>query len=185
MRMRKSARAFVAVAVVVAGLAAVSSIAGARGRSADARDPDRLAALAAMDEALAREDLPGAVQAWRRARELALRSRGWRGPAEAADAELRLAVAIDRVRESKPTARELFLVALFRARAEGAVEGALHAAEGFARLGDRDATVLALRLAEKVAARHDDGQDRARVRLAEERMLRPAAGGARPAQPGS
>jgi len=55
--MRSSARAFVVVAVVTAGLAAVSSIAGARSRSADARDPERLAALAAMDEALARHDL--------------------------------------------------------------------------------------------------------------------------------
>lgn len=96
---------------------AMSGIAIARSGSADTRDPARLAALAAMDETLARQDLAAAVQAWRQARELALRSRGWRGPAEAADAELRLAVAADRLRESKPTARELFLVTLFRARA--------------------------------------------------------------------
>ena len=115
--MRKSVRTFVVVAMVTAGLAVVSGIAIARSGSADTRDPARLAALAAMDEALARQDLAAAVQAWRQARELALRSRGWRGPAEAADAELRLAVAADRLRESKPTAHELFLVTLFRARA--------------------------------------------------------------------
>jgi len=179
--MRKSARAFVVAAMMLAGLAAVSGIAIARGRSVDARDPARLAALAAMDEALARQDLAAAVQAWRQARDLALRSRGWRGPAEAADAELRLAVATDRVRESKPTVRELLLVTLFRARGEGAVDGALRAAEGFARLGDRDAAVLALRIAE-TAARNED---RARVRLAGERMLLPPADLARPARPGS
>ena len=180
--MSKSTRALVIVAVVIAGLAAVSSIAGARGRSAVARDPERRAALAAMDEAIARRDLAAATQAWRQARELALRSRGWRGPAEAADAELRLALAADRMHESKPTARELLLVTLFRARAEGAVDGTLRAAEGFARLGDRDAAGLALRIAASVAERHGDGEDRARVRLAGERMLPPAA---RPIQPGS
>jgi hypothetical protein len=183
--MRSIARAFVVVAVMTAGLATVSSIAGARGRLTDARDPERVAALAAMDEALARQDRAAAVQAWRQARDLAFRSRSWRGAAEAADAELRLAAATDRVRESKPTARELFLVALFRARAEGAVDGVLHAAEGFARLGDRDAALLALRIADNAAARQGNGEDRARVRTAGERILLPAADLGRAAPPGS
>jgi hypothetical protein len=161
----------VVLAGVIAGLAALSSIAGGVStRSADTHDPERLAALAVMDEALARQDLPAAVQAWQQARQLALRSRGWRAPIEAADASLRLAVAADRVRESKPTARELLLVALFRARAEGATEGALRAAEGFARLGDRDAAQLALRIAANVATRHGEGADHDRVRLVSERI---------------
>ncbi|HEV8586064.1 MAG TPA: hypothetical protein VGT02_13940 [Methylomirabilota bacterium] len=183
--MSKSTRALVIVGVVVAGLAAVSSIAGARGRSADPRDPERRAALAAMDEALVRQDLQAATQAWRQARELALRSRDWRGPIEAADAELRLAAAADRVREARPTARELFLVALFRARAERSVDGVLRSAEGFARLGDTDAAVLALRIAESTAVKYGDGEERARVRLASERMMRPAADLTHRTQPGS
>ena len=108
-------------------------------------------------------------------RELGLRTRGWRGPAEAADAELRLAAVIERVDEAKRNARELWLVALFRARAEGAVDGALNAAEGFARLGDRDAAVLALRIADKLAARSGAEADRAHVRLVAERLALPAA----------
>ena len=183
--MHRSARPFVVVAIAIAGLAAVSSIAGARGRSAAALDPERLASLAAMDEALARQDFPAAVKAWRQARELALRSRTWRAPVEAAEAELRLAVATDRLREAKPMARELFLLALFRARVEGAPDGALRAADGFVRLGDRDAAVLALRIAETVAARHGDDEVRARVRAAADRILRPAADLTRSAQPGS
>src|SRR5439155_1479881 len=43
--MHRSARPFVVVAMAIAGLAAVSSIAGARGRSAAALDPERLASL--------------------------------------------------------------------------------------------------------------------------------------------
>ena len=121
--MRSRVRAFVVLAIAIAGLAALSSIAGARARSAEVRDPERLAALVAMDDALARGDVAAAVRAWRQARELGLRSRGWRGPADAADAELRLAAATDRVHAFKPTTRELFLVALFRARAAGAMTG--------------------------------------------------------------
>jgi hypothetical protein len=81
---------------------------------------------------------------------------------------------IDRVDEAKRNARELWLVALFRARAEGAVDGALNAAEGFARLGDRDASVLALRIADKLAARSGAEGDRAHVRLVAERLAHPA-----------
>jgi len=170
--MRKSARAVVVLAVVVAGLATLETVAGARVRSAETRDPERLAALTAMDEALARQDLSAAAQAWREARQLALRSRGWRAPVEAAEAELRLAAATNRLRESKPTARELLLLGLFRARAEHATEGALRVAEGFARIGDRDAAQLALRLAESVAEHSGDSADHARVRVVGERILR-------------
>ena len=173
--MRKSARAVVVLAVVIAGLATLETVAGARVRSADARDPERLAALTAMDDALARHDFAAAAQAWREARQLALRSRGWRAPVQAAEAELRLAAATDRVRESKPTARELLLVALFRARAERATDGALHVAEAFARLGDRDAAQLALRLAETVATRNGDSAGHARVRVVGERINRPGS----------
>jgi len=177
--MRSTARGFVVVALVIAGLAAVSTIAVARGRSAEVRDPERVAALVAMDEALARNDRPGAVRAWQQARELGLRSRGWRGPAEAAEAELRLAAATNRMAEARPHARELWLVALFRARAEGAVDGTLHAAEGFARLGDREAALLAVRIAENSAARHGGDTERARIRLLDEQLrhsdLTPAA----------
>jgi hypothetical protein len=170
--MRKPARAVVVLAVVIAGLATLETVAGARVRSADARDPERLAALTAMDEALARHDFAAAAQAWREARQLALHSRGWRAPAEAAEAELRLAAATDRVQESKPSAREMLLVALFRARAERATDGALRVAEAFARLGDRDAAQLALRLAENVATHHGDSADHARVRVVGERINR-------------
>lgn len=173
--MSKAAKVVVVAAVLIAGLAALETIAAARTRSVETRDPERLAALAAMDEALARQDFGAAVQAWREARQLSLRARGWRAPLEAADAELRLAAATGRLRESKPSTRELLLVALFRARAEGATEGALRVAESFARLGDREAAQLALRLAENVAARHGDGAEHARVRLVGEQIQRPAS----------
>jgi len=172
--MRSTARTLVAGAATIAGLAVLSSIAGAWGRATEVTDPERVAALTAMDAALSRNDAAAAVQAWRQARELGLRSRSWRGPADAADAELRLAAATSRLPQAKSSVRELLRVALFRARAEGAVDGVLHAADGFARLGDRDAALLALRIAENTAVRHGDVAEHARVRLLSERLLRSA-----------
>jgi len=173
-----------AVVALAIGLAAVSGIACARPRG-DAADPERRAALAEMDHAIARQDLVSAARAWKQARELGLRARGWQGPADAADATLRFAAAAHNGRDAAPVARELFLVSLFRARAEGSVDGTLRAAEGFVRLGDHDAAVLALRLADGVAARSGDSQAPARVRLASERLLRPAADLSRRAVPGT
>ena len=183
--MRSTARAFAVVALVIAGLAAISTMAVARGGSPEVADPERLAALTAMDQALARNDRAAAVKAWRYARELGVRSRGWRGPADAAAAELRLAVAMDRVDAVKRDARELFLIALFRARGEGAVDGVLQAAEGFARLGDGDAALLALRIADNTAARRGGEAERAQVRVVSERLRRPAAMPAVPVSSGS
>ena len=62
--MRSTARVVVVFSVMIAGLVALANMAGARGRLADARAQQRLAALAAMDAALARYDVPAAVQAW-------------------------------------------------------------------------------------------------------------------------
>jgi hypothetical protein len=172
------------VLALAVGFAAVSGIACARPRP-EANDPERRAALTTMDEAIARQDLGTAAQAWKQARELGMRARSWQGPAEAAEATLRFAAVADNTREAVPAARELFLVALFRARGEGSVDGALRAAEGFARLGDRDAATLALRLADGVAVRSGDIQAPSRVRLAGERLLRPATDLTRAAVPGT
>lgn len=171
--MSRGSRALVIVAAALAGLAAITSIAGARGRSEDAREASRLAALVAVDEAIARQDLAVATRAGRQARELGMRSRGWQGPMQAADAELRLGAA--GARDAAPMARELYLIALFRARAEGSVDGALAAAEGFARLGDHEAAVGAAHIASRAAVRSGDADAAARALLVRERLMRRTA----------
>jgi hypothetical protein len=155
------------VVLAAAGLAAVSSIAGARNRGGqELRRPP----LVAMDDALARQDLPAASRSWREARELALHTRGWQSAVDAAVAERRLAT-LDATYGSAAAARELYLIALFRARAESSVDGALAAAEGFAQLGDRDATRGALSIAAAIAQRTRDAGAADRVLNARERLL--------------
>jgi hypothetical protein len=157
------------VVLAAAGLAAVSPIAGAWNRAGNVRELRR-APLVDMEDAIACQDLPAAFRSWREARELALHTRGWQSAVETAVAERRLA-GVDATYASTSAARELYLVALFRARAEGSVDGALAAADGFAQLGDRDATRGALRIAAGLAARTGDSGAAERVLNARERLL--------------
>jgi hypothetical protein len=128
--------------------------------------------LAAMDEALDRQDLSEAERAWREAHLAAQGSWRWDGLVEVADGCLRLARAWREGRGLVPEARGLYLTALFRARQQRSVEGMLRAAEGFNRLEDHDATGQALRLAGSLAAEHGDAHDQALVRGAAERLAR-------------
>jgi hypothetical protein len=128
--------------------------------------------LAAMDEALDRQDLLGAGRAWREAHLAAQGSWRWDGLVEVADGCLRLARASSNGRGLVPEARGLYLTALFRARQQRSVEGMLRAAEGFNRLEDHEATSQALRLAESLAAESGDARDRALVRGLAERLAR-------------
>jgi len=128
--------------------------------------------LAAMDEALDRQDLAAAGRAWREAHLAAQGSWLWTGLVEVADGGVRLARASGEGGTLLPQARSLYLTALFRARQQRSVEGMLHATEGFHRLGDDEATSQALRMAATFAAEHGDAQDRALVRGVAERVSR-------------
>jgi hypothetical protein len=128
--------------------------------------------LAAMDEALDRQDLSAAERAWREAHLAAQGSWHWSGLIEVADGCLRLARASSTGCRLVPEARSLYLTALFRARQQRSVEGLLRAAEGFNRLEDHEATSQALRLAEDLAPANGDARDRALVRGFSERLAR-------------
>ena len=128
--------------------------------------------LAAMDEALDRQDLAAAGRAWREAHRAAQGSWLWTGLVEVADGGERLARASGEGGTLLPQARSLYLTALFRARQQRSVEGMLHATEGFHRLGDDEATSQALRMAATFAAEHGKAQDRALVRGVAERVAR-------------
>ena len=68
-------------------------------------------------------------------------------------------------------ARQAYLGALFRARAEASLDGVLRATEAFATLGDRDVAEEGLRIAESVALRTGTAEARDRV-LASPRAIR-------------
>jgi hypothetical protein len=112
--------------------------------------------LRKVEDALARKDVSAAVRAWHDGYVTALGARRWEGLLEVADAHLRIGEVSGSRKASEPKARELYLAALFRARAQGSLEGVLRAAEAFARFGDREVVSRCLSIAERLAARSNE-----------------------------
>ena len=106
-------------------------------------------------------DVSTATRALHAAYQVALGSRRWQGMIAFGDASLRVAKASGVRQPGVEQARRAYLLALFRARGEGSVDGALTAAQSFAALGDREVANGCLSVASKLA-RSD--ADRARVR---------------------
>jgi hypothetical protein len=121
------------------------------------------------EAALERGDALTALSAWREAHAAALRSRQWEGMIAVGNTARRLGDAAGSRREGLARARQAYLTALFRARRERSLDGALRAAVAFGELGDREVVALALRIAEQQAGRDPAAQ--ARVRQAADRWL--------------
>lgn len=105
-----------------------------------------------LHEALAKQDVRAAERAWLEAYAAARRSGGWQGLVETGDLALRIGDAAGNPKAAQPRARLAYRQAVVRARATGAVDGVLRAAEAFDRLGDREVAEQIRRLAEKMAA---------------------------------
>lgn len=177
--MQRKQKVPIVLAALLFVLAAVAEIAAGRSRvvsDGDAAERTRQAALASVDGALARNDVATALRSWQEAYELARQSRRWRGLVEAADAHIRIGAAANATGAAAPRAREIYLAALNRARAERSVEGAVRVAEGFAALGDREVTDLALRIAASLASRSGDLAAPLSVETARGRLLSRPAG---------
>ena len=111
--------------------------------SAEADEPDWSAGIAEMDRELAEGRNPAAAAAWQEAYIAAHVSRGWVGMVAVGDAALRAARVTGAPEVFEPRARRAYLTALLRARRQASRDGVLAAADGFGRLGDRDAERLA------------------------------------------
>lgn len=115
------------------------------------RPPDWRRPLAEAETALAAGDVGAAVVSWREARRRALAAHTWDGLLQVGGAYRRLGEAGGFADDATATARELFLAALFRARAARSLEGVLHTADAFAELGDREVVAACLRVARALA----------------------------------
>jgi hypothetical protein len=122
-----------------------------------------------VDEALTRNDLVRAEVQWSKAYAAALKSRHWEGMVAAGDAYRRLGARAGFYNAAAAKARESYLVALFRARGEGSLEGVLQAARGFAELGDDAVVERCLHVARNVASQTRDARAAERVRAFAER----------------
>jgi hypothetical protein len=104
-------------------------------------------ALERLERALERGDGRAAERAWHDAHVSALRG-GWRTRVAVGDAALRLGDA-GPDRETAPArARLSYLAALFVAKGERSLEGAIRVAEAFLALGDDELAVQSLRVAD-------------------------------------
>jgi hypothetical protein len=172
--MQRTQKVPIILAALLFLLAAVAEIAVGRSPSPTevaAVEQARLAALARVEDALARQDVADALRAWQKAYAMARAGRSWRGLLDAADAHLRIAAVAGASAAAAPRAREIYMAALARARAERSVDGTVRAAEAFAALGDREVTELALRVAASLAARSRDTAAASRVETARARLL--------------
>jgi hypothetical protein len=112
-----------------------------RAEPTDLRDETALAErLAALDAALARQDVSRAIYEWRDAYGLALRSRGWDTMAAVGDAAVRVDAAMGGP-AGHPTgfraeARRAYVHALLRAQRDRSREGVNQIADAFEALGD-------------------------------------------------
>ena len=109
----------------------------------DLRDEAALAErLAALDAALASQNLSRAVYEWRDAYGLALRARGWESMAAVGDAAVRVDTVMGgpagRFTGFRAEARRAYIHALLRAQREQSRDGVNHVADGFTSLGDTD-----------------------------------------------
>jgi hypothetical protein len=130
--------------LVLSGLAGRLAVTGAGRLAAEApREPTLPERLAAVDEALEREDLPGAIRGWRDAYGVAFRSRHWEAMADVGAVALRIDARAARLGAQpagfRAEARRAYLQALLRARAERSADGIGRLADAFAGMGDSTA----------------------------------------------
>jgi hypothetical protein len=121
--------------------------------------------IQAMDQALASNDPGESIRAWRQAYSSALSHPGWLGLLTVAAASLRLSAFPGVARAATARARETYWIAFFRARQQRSLNGVLHAAEAFGRLGDYSTVEQCMRVAEGLASRTGDVEELDRVRL--------------------
>jgi len=119
--------------------------------------------ITAIGEAVQRGDLATARTAWHEAYRSLRRTRDWQAKAALGDTALAVAGGSGARQPWEADARQAYLGALFRARAEASLDGVLRATGAFATLGDRDIAEEGLRIAESVALRMGTAEARDRV----------------------
>jgi len=155
--------------LALSALAAASSM--VRGGDERASSPSPwVDAIRAMDEALAKGDVRGALRAREDARLAALSNEGWEGLVLVGDATLRLAQNSGLQVAMEPAARRAYVFALHRARRQESFEGVVRVTEALVTLGDHDTARQGCRIAGALAASAGAPDARDRVRVLEDRL---------------
>ena len=107
--------------------------------------------IALVDRALDQSDLYRAIYEWHEAYGAALGSRRWDAMVAMGDRAVRISELSGDDTRFRTEARQAYLNALFRARAQRSVEGVNRVADAFERIGDAEAAQQARRLAEDLS----------------------------------
>ena len=137
----------VVLCVIAAGVVVTMRQASAAAHAARTTVRPWSASLSAVDAALAEGDVSRALMLWHPAYVAVLYNRYSDGVIEVGDSRLKIerAAGFPKVGESK--ARELYLLALSRAKRDGSPHGVLRAAAAFDALGDRGVAAHARKIA--------------------------------------
>jgi hypothetical protein len=125
--------------------------------------PAWVAGLRAFDDAVDTGDFAVAARVWPPAWAAAFASRRWDVLLATGDAALRMSALVNSPASARANARRAYRAALFRARAQGSVEGVLRACEAMKVLGDREMAAAAEHMARTLASTTDDAEVRHRV----------------------
>ena len=169
--MTRERRVVVVMGVVFALLMGLEIVAQAAARrAAEADTSPWLGAIERMDHAVAARDISVAERAMHEAYVTAVASRRWDSMIAVGDAYMRLGDATDHRGGGRAKARQAYLTAFFRARAERSIDGLLRSVEVFSDLGDRSVAVQCLKTAEALAVKATNPAVRERVAAFAERF---------------
>lgn len=116
--------------------------------------------LALVDRALGARNLSRAIYEWQEAYGAAIGSRHWEALVAVGDAALRIEALAGRSAKLRADAREAYLSALFRARAQRAPDGVARVVAAFERLGDGEAVERGRQIAREIIGREHEAQAR-------------------------
>ena len=175
--MTRQQRTMIVVATLFAMLMGLEVVAQAAARRVARTQPFSWGVFVdRVDQALAARDINRAEQAAHDAYTTALGSRGWDGLIATGDRYLRIGEATRLQSVARAKARQAYLAAFFRARAQGSLDGVMQSAEAFAALGDRQVAAQCLKTAQRLAAASNDPRSRERAAALAERMAGRVAG---------
>jgi hypothetical protein len=149
------------VAVGVAGLTALTDTAALR---SEVSATPWYVHLAQAEADLDNNDVTSATHDWREAYAAAVRAHRADGLVEVGDFYRRLGARAG-LADATARARDCYVTALLRARAERSTDGVLAATEAFLSLGDQEMVQRGLRIAEGLAQRDVDPRARERVTM--------------------
>ena len=179
---RSGSAVAVAVALVAGGVAGLTALTETAALRSTVSETPWYVHLAQAQAELAEDNLTAATYHGREAYAAAVRGRRADGLVEIGDFYRRLGARAG-LSDATARARDCYMTALLRARAERSTDGSLKAAEAFLSLGDAEMFQRGLHIARGLAQRDVDPRARERVAMLAARAARAGAANEAPVAP--